>query len=67
MSRLLMHFAIPSQRFPDVAKIGIARVAIFAWRCGSCNVAFYLDRKPAFCPMCRAEFTSEEAFGKVPA
>jgi rRNA maturation endonuclease Nob1 len=66
MSRLLMHYALPSERLPDLAKVGIAYVAMFAWRCGNCNVDFHLDRKPGFCPVCGTEFTREEAFGKAP-
>lgn len=64
MSRLLMHYAIPSERLPDLAKVGIASVAMFAWRCGNCSVDFHLDRKPKFCPVCGTEFTREETFGR---
>jgi rRNA maturation endonuclease Nob1 len=68
MSRLLMHYAIPSkglpQLAPQLAKVGIAYVAMFAWRCGSCNSDFHLDKKPSFCPVCGTKFTREERFGK---
>jgi rubrerythrin len=64
VSRLLMHYAIPSEGLPDLAKVGVAHVAMFAWRCGNCNVDFHLDRKPKFCPVCGTEFTTEETFGR---
>ena len=64
MSRLLMHYAIPSEGLPQLAKVGIAYVAMFAWRCGNCNVDFHLDRKPMFCPVCGTKFTSESTFGR---
>ena len=64
MADLLMHYAIPSEGLPQLAKVGIAYVAMFAWRCGNCNVDFHLDRKPTFCPVCGTKFTSEATFGR---
>lgn len=64
MSRLLMHYAIPSEGLPSLAKVGIAYVAMFAWRCGNCNGDFHLDRKPTFCPVCGTKFDSEGTFGR---
>jgi rRNA maturation endonuclease Nob1 len=59
-----MHYAVPSENLPDLAKVGIACVAMFAWRCGDCHVDFHLDRKPRFCPGCGTEFTREVKFGE---
>ena len=64
MDDLLMHYAIPSDRLPDLAKVGIAYVAMFAWRCGNCNRDFHLDLKPVFCPTCGAKFDRERTFGR---
>ena len=64
MTRLLMHYAIPSEGLPEMARIGVAYVAMFAWRCGDCYVDFHLDIKPEYCPMCGVEFTSEGQFGQ---
>lgn len=64
MSRLLMHYAIPSERLPNLAKVGISYVAMFAWRCGNCNSDYHLDCKPTFCPKCGTRFTSEDVFGR---
>ncbi len=64
MSALLMHYAIPSENLPELAKVGVAYVAMFAWRCGNCNKDFHLDLKPTFCPVCGTEFTREGRFGR---
>lgn len=64
MARLLMHYTIPSEGLPELAKVGISYVAMFAWRCGNCNTDFHLDKKPLCCPFCAARFTKEEPFGK---
>jgi len=64
VSRLLMHYAIPSEGLPKLAKVGIVDIAIFAWRCGLCKSDFHLDQKPKFCPECGTEFTGEERFGE---
>lgn len=62
-----MHYAIPSEGLPQLAKVGISYVAMFAWRCGNCNKDFHLDLKPSFCPACGTKFTREERFGKEAA
>jgi hypothetical protein len=50
MSHLWMHYAIPSESLPDLAQVGSAKVAMFAFRCGDCKEDFHIDRKPNFCP-----------------
>jgi hypothetical protein len=64
VTKLLMHYAIPSERLPNLAKIGIAYLAVFAWRCAKCSEDFHLDRKPRYCPACGTEFTCEGRFGE---
>jgi hypothetical protein len=62
---LLMHYAIPSERLPDLAQIGVARVAMFAFRCGDCEEDFHMDHKPVYCPRCGVCFTACYEFGQV--
>ena len=60
---LKLHYAIPSEGLPELATVGVAHIAIFAFRCGNCDCDFHIDRKPEFCPQCGANFDQEDAFG----
>ncbi len=57
MSAIKMHYAI------EDAQVGLARVAIFAFRCGACSEDFYIDHRPNFCPKCGTKLDREEYFG----
>lgn len=63
MAELLMHYSIPSENLPELARVGIAEIAIFAFRCGGCSEDFHIDRKPNYCPACGTYFIAERAFG----
>lgn len=58
MTSLFFHYAKDSQ-------IGIAKVTIFAWRCGGCQMDFHLDRRPDYCPVCGEQFEKENT-ARVP-
>lgn len=62
MTELIMHYAVPSENLP-IATVGIAKVAMFAFRCGDCLEDFHIGVKPKFCPECGARFDSERSFG----
>ena len=64
MSHLFMHYAIPSENLPDLAQVGIAKIAIFAFRCGDCQEDFHIDRKPDYCPKCGAYFVMCSEFAE---
>lgn len=66
MTMLLMHYAIPCERLDNLVTVGIARIAIFAYRCGACSEDFHIDDKPIFCPFCGQRFTGEKPFGNRP-
>lgn len=53
---LLMHCAIPSENLPELAMIGCAKIAIFAFRCKPCGHDFHIDCKPIYCPECGVRF-----------
>jgi rRNA maturation endonuclease Nob1 len=53
----LMHYAVEN------VQVGVARVAIFAFRCGDCSDDFHIDHRPNFCPKCGTPWTKERTFG----
>ena len=59
-ARLLMHYAIPSENLPELATIGVARVAIFGFRCEACEHDFHISEMPHFCPFCGIVITGEK-------
>jgi len=60
---LWQHYAIPSENLPDLAQVGISKIAIFAFRCGECQADFHIDKKPYFCPWCGVQFEMVSEFG----
>ena len=60
MSQLLMHYAIPSVNLPELARVGIAKIAMFAFRCDGCQSDFHIDERPNFCPICGSMITGEK-------
>lgn len=60
---LLMHYAIPSENLPELAQVGVAKIAIFAFRCRDCGEDFHIDQKPSFCPECGVKFDFVSEFG----
>ena len=62
---LFMHYALPSENLPMLARVGVADVAMFAFRCGACSKDFHIGFKPQFCPSCGIKFETEREFGGV--
>jgi rubrerythrin len=63
-AELLMHYAIPNEGLPELATVGLAKVAMFAFRCGVCSIDFHVDHKPNFCPWCGVYFEICSEFGQ---
>lgn len=59
VSSIKMHYAI------EDAQVGAVKVAIFAFRCGSCDEDFHIDHRPNFCPKCGEKLDREEYFGNA--
>jgi len=59
VSHLKMHYAI------EDAQVGVAKVAIFAFRCGECGKDFHIDHRPNFCPKCGVTLEEERYFGEL--
>ena len=63
-ANLWMHYAIPSEGLSELAQVGQAHIALFAFRCSECQTDFHIDRKPIFCPGCGELFERESPFGQ---
>jgi len=63
-AELLMHYAVPSEGLPELATVGVAKVAMFAFRCGECREDFHIDHKPNYCPKCGVYFVMCSEFGQ---
>ena len=54
---MLQHYAFQS------VKVGVAKIAIRAYRCKSCGSDFHIENCPHFCPQCGSQVVVTRAFG----